>query len=70
MTAIKAEMSGTITKVLVNVGDSVSSQQDVVGMESMKMELLVSSSTAGKVGQIHVKAGDFVQEGATLITLT
>jgi biotin carboxyl carrier protein len=40
-----------------------------VVLESMKMEMMVPSSSAGKVKEIKVKADDFVQEGQTLIVL-
>jgi biotin carboxyl carrier protein len=70
MPQIKAEMSGTITKVMVNKGAKVSAEQDVIGMESMKMEMFVQSPFAGSVTEIHVKVGDFVNEGDPLLTLS
>jgi len=69
MAEIKSEMSGTITKVLVKVGDSVEEDQDVIGMESMKMEMFIASEDEGNVETIHVAEGDFVNEGDLLITL-
>ena len=38
MKEIKANMTGTIIGVLVKVGDSVAIDQDVISIESMKME--------------------------------
>ena len=69
MKEIKANMTGTIIGVLVNVGDSVAIDQDVISIESMKMEMSIQATAAGKVKEILVKAEDFVQEGQALLTL-
>ena len=70
MADVRAEMSGTITKILVQESAQVSSNQDVIGMESMKMEMFVASPAGGVVAKIHVSVGDFVNEGDILITLS
>jgi acetyl-CoA carboxylase biotin carboxyl carrier protein len=62
-------MSGTVVRVLVSVGDSVSVDQDVVVIESMKMEMTVPSTAAGRVKSLHVAPEEFVQEGQLLLTL-
>lgn len=36
-------------------------------LESMKMEIPVESETAGKVAEVKVSIGDFVNEGDVLI---
>ncbi|MBP7844485.1 MAG: acetyl-CoA carboxylase biotin carboxyl carrier protein subunit [Proteobacteria bacterium] len=69
MADIVSNMTGTVFKVLVNVGDSVSVDQDVLILESMKMEMMVPSLISGKVKEIKVKIDDFVQEGQVLIVL-
>lgn len=69
MKEIKANMTGTVISVLVKVGDSVSNGQDVLSIESMKMEMAISSDFAGKVKEIKVNAEDFIQEGQVLIVL-
>lgn len=69
MADIVSNMTGTVFKVLVNVGDSVSVDQDVVVLESMKMEMMVPSLISGKVKEIRVQIDDFVQEGQILIVL-
>jgi biotin carboxyl carrier protein len=70
MTEIKSNVSGIVIALLVKVGDSVSEDQDIVSVESMKMEMMVPSTGAGVVKEIRVKAEDFIQEGQTLLTLT
>jgi acetyl-CoA carboxylase biotin carboxyl carrier protein len=66
-TSVNAHITGTVWKIEVKVGDSVSEGQTVVILESMKMEMPVESSSAGKVSSVLVKEGDAVEEGAALI---
>ena len=66
---INAMMAGTVVEVLVAAGDTVSSGQDVVIIESMKMQLPITSEAEGKVAEIKVAAGDFVNEGDLIIVL-
>lgn len=62
-------MAGTVVEVLVAVGDSVSSGQDVIIIESMKMQLPVTSEVEGKVTAVKIAAGDFVNEGDVIVVL-
>jgi len=62
-------MAGTVLRLLVNKGDSVSVDQDIVAIESMKMEMMVPATAAGKVKEIKVAVDDFVQEGQVLLIL-
>ena len=66
---IKSNMAGTIIEVLVNPGDSVDAEQDVVCLESMKMQMFIAAESSGKVTEVKVSAGDFVNEGDTLLVL-
>jgi len=62
-------MTGTVLSVLVKKGDPVKAGQDVVSIESMKMEMSVSSDFSGVVSEVNVKAEDFIQEGQVLFRL-
>lgn len=62
-------MAGTVVEVLVKPGDDVAEGQDVVILESMKMQLPVQSEISGKVKEVKVGAGDFVNEGDAVILL-
>jgi acetyl-CoA carboxylase biotin carboxyl carrier protein len=55
--------------VLVNVGDTVSPGQLVATLESMKMEVQVLSSRGGRVREVRVRPGDFVNVGDPIIVL-
>jgi acetyl-CoA carboxylase biotin carboxyl carrier protein len=69
MKEIKANMTGTVLSVLVKVGDTVSEGQDVLSIESMKMEMAITSDFSGKIKEIKVNPEDFIQEGQALIVL-
>jgi biotin carboxyl carrier protein len=69
MATVSSNVSGTVMRVLVSVGDKVQVDQDVVAVESMKMEMLVPSTAAGVVKAVLVSPEDFVQEGQALLTL-
>jgi acetyl-CoA carboxylase biotin carboxyl carrier protein len=69
MKNVVANMAGTVINVLVGVGDSVSAGQDVIVMESMKMEVPLQAEAAGTVAEVKVSIGDFVNEGDTVLVL-
>ncbi len=69
MTAVVASLAGTVFKVLVKPGDAVEAGQEVVVMESMKMEIPIEAESAGIVHEIPVNEGDFVNEGDPLVIL-
>ena len=68
-TSVNAHITGTVWKIEVKVGDSVAEGQTVVILESMKMEMPVETSSAGRVSAVLVKEGDSVEEGAPLVEL-
>jgi acetyl-CoA carboxylase biotin carboxyl carrier protein len=69
MNEIYASMAGNVWKVLVNVGDQVEEDQDVVILESMKMEIPIAAEFDGTVKEVKVKEGDFVNEGDVIVIL-
>jgi acetyl-CoA carboxylase biotin carboxyl carrier protein len=69
MTDILANMAGTIFKVLVQVDDKVEPGQDVIVLESMKMEIPIQAEIAGTVTEVKVEEGEFVNEGGVLVVL-
>ena len=66
---VKAPMVGKIIEVVVSPGSTVEAEEDLVIIESMKMEIPVGAPRAGTVGEIKVAAGDTVQEGDLLLVL-
>lgn len=69
MPDIKANMAGTVFKVLVQIDDKVELGQDVIVLESMKMEIPIQAETAGTVTEVKVEEGEFVNEGGVLVVL-
>jgi acetyl-CoA/propionyl-CoA carboxylase biotin carboxyl carrier protein len=66
---VKTPMQGTIVKVLVADGDTVSPGQTLVVLEAMKMENHVTAHQAGKVTGITVSEGQTVSTGAVIATI-
>ncbi len=66
---IKSEMAGTVLEVKVKIGDKVKAGQEVAIVESMKMEVPLLAGSEGEVKAVHKAAGDFLNEGDTLIEL-
>lgn len=64
-----AHITGTVWKIQVKVGDTVSAEQPVVILESMKMEMPVEAPSAGVVASIAVSEGQTVDEGDVLLTI-
>jgi len=69
MKQVVASMAGNVWKIVVNVGDHIEEGQDVLILESMKMEIPIAAEAAGTVKEIKVQEGDFVNEGDLLIEL-
>ena len=66
---ICANMSGTVFRVLVKPGDQVNEGDEVMILESMKMEIPVVAEAGGTVQEVRVAEGDFVQEGDVVVVL-
>jgi acetyl-CoA carboxylase biotin carboxyl carrier protein len=66
---IQSPLSGTVSQVVVEVGDAVSAGDTVAILESMKMEIPIESTAAGSVAEIAVAPGDFAKEGDTLLVI-
>lgn len=63
MEKIVASMAGNVWKIVKNVGDAVAEDEDVVILESMKMEIPIAAESSGTVKELKVAEGDFVNEG-------
>jgi pyruvate/2-oxoglutarate dehydrogenase complex dihydrolipoamide acyltransferase (E2) component len=58
-----------ILEILVEVGDFVDRDDNVLTLETGKVALDIPSPYAGRVLAVHVTEGDTVDEGALLVTL-
>jgi acetyl/propionyl-CoA carboxylase alpha subunit len=66
---LTAPLQGTIVSIDVRVGAEVRKGQQVLVMESMKMEHVISAHAGGRVASIAVAIGDAVLEGAPLLSI-
>ncbi|MGE5597063.1 MAG: acetyl-CoA carboxylase biotin carboxyl carrier protein subunit [Hyphomicrobiales bacterium] len=64
---IPAPMTGTVREVLVNAGDTISTGQELVILESMKMEIPVESPVSGQVSDLLVTPDQQIEEGQLLL---
>lgn len=69
MKRVVSNMAGVVLEYLVKAGDSVSVDQDVVMLESMKMQIPIQSTVSGTVRTLKVNEGDFVDDGDVLLEI-
>ncbi|MET7698257.1 carboxyl transferase domain-containing protein [Streptomyces sp. NPDC005485] len=67
--SVGAPMSGTVVSVDVVVGQPVRSGQQLLVLEAMKMEHVVSAPGSGVVRAVHTRVGETVVEGRPLMAL-
>src|SRR5579885_3839498 len=63
MKQIRSNMAGVVLEFLVQPGETVAVDQDVVMLESMKMQIPIQATASGTVKAVKVNAGDFVDDG-------
>jgi acetyl-CoA/propionyl-CoA carboxylase biotin carboxyl carrier protein len=66
---VAVPMQGTITKVLVAVGDTVEAGQAVCVLEAMKMENNINADKSGTVSEVKVSPGQSVGTGDIVIVI-
>lgn len=67
MKEITSAMAGIVSNVFVTKGESINVGQEVLMIESMKMQIPVESEIAGVVSEVKVNPGDFINEGDVLL---
>ena len=63
---LKSDITGSVWKILKAVGDRVEEDEPVLIMESMKMEIPVTSTESGVITEVLVKEGDTVGVGTVV----
>ena len=69
MPEVRAEITANVWQVRVEVGQSVTVGDELVILESMKMEIPVVAEADGVVVKISVEEGAAVNEGNTVAVL-
>ncbi|WP_162904117.1 sodium-extruding oxaloacetate decarboxylase subunit alpha [Vibrio cholerae] len=67
--AVAAPLAGTIFKIQVEQGDEVAEGDVLIVLEAMKMETEIRAARNGVIQELHVKEGDSVRVGASLLSL-
>ena len=68
-TDIPSPVVGTILELHAAAGAVVAAGDEVVVIESMKMEIPIAAPVAGRVVKVAVAVGDRVQAGDLLLTI-
>jgi len=66
---VKSEITGTVWKVIAQVGDKVEPGDTLAIVESMKMEIPVITEDGGTVREVRVKEKEPVAEGQVVAVL-
>lgn len=66
---VQSPVVGSVWKIEIAIGDTVNAGDDIIILESMKMEIPVEVEASGTVTAISVEEGDQVAEGDQLATI-
>jgi acetyl-CoA/propionyl-CoA carboxylase biotin carboxyl carrier protein len=66
---VRAEMQGTIVKVLVEKGQDIRAGEVICILEAMKMENHIAATRDGEVTDLPIRAGQVVQTGQVLAVI-
>ena len=69
MANIESPMAGKVFQILVNVGDTIAEDDEIIILEALKMENPVYAPEGGVVKEVQVKEGQQVGEGDVLVVL-
>ena len=60
---IKTQIRAIVWKIVKKKGDKVKIDDEIILLESMKMEIPISSEFNGRIKSIEVSEGDEIDEG-------
>jgi acetyl-CoA carboxylase biotin carboxyl carrier protein len=66
---VRADMVANVLSITVSLGDAVKAGEQLLLLESMKMEIPVLAEVDGHVGEVAVVAGDVIQQGDLMIRI-
>jgi urea carboxylase len=67
--AVESDIAGNLWQVRVEVGQRVAAGDDLVVLESMKMEITVSAPRSGIVREVRVQPGSPVRAGQRVVVI-
>lgn len=69
MAAVESPMAGKVIEILVEVGQKIKEDDEVIILEAMKLENPIYAPEDGVVKEIKVKVGQQVAEGDVIAEL-
>ena len=66
---IKSQIKAIVWKIEKKAGDSINIDEEFLILESMKMEIPITSTIKGKIISIEVNEGDEVDEGQVVAVI-
>ena len=66
---LTADMASIVWRIVAAVGETVQVGQQILILESMKMEIPIRAPASGVVAEIHVAEGDVIEAGMVLARL-
>jgi acetyl-CoA carboxylase biotin carboxyl carrier protein len=66
---VRAEITGTVWKIVTKPGQQLAEEDTILIMESMKMEIPVMAPVKGTLASLLVKEGQEVSEGQDLAVI-
>jgi acetyl-CoA carboxylase biotin carboxyl carrier protein len=67
---VNADLNGVVFEIMVAAGDTVAEGDELMILESMKMEIPVVAPADGTVASVAVEPGLSVVKGQLLVTLS
>ena len=64
---LSTEVAGTVWKIVCEEGQQFSSEDDLIILESMKMEIPIKLDSKGTIVKILVNEGDLIEEEQKLL---
>ncbi len=68
--SLTTKMAGTITKVMVEVGDEVKTGETIAVIEAMKIEQPIISPSDGKVEELYISLNQRIDRGVTVAKIS
>jgi acetyl-CoA carboxylase biotin carboxyl carrier protein len=69
MEKVAAHITGTVVRIEKRPGDGVQPGDVVIVLESMKMEMPIEATGAGRVKEVRCTEGQAVSEGDVLLVI-
>ena len=66
---VKSPAVGKVLRVNLEAGAQVARGEEIMVIESMKVEIPIKATVAGRIREVRVKAGDQVQRNVVLVVI-